>query len=202
MSKNIIFDFGNIFISLNTKRLKRDLFKMGVYVPKSKLFQIWHLYEKGEINDEEYLTRLNKCMLFGNKNKIKTMWEDLIGEFPQEKLDFLQEIKQKYRIFLLSNINQIHENHIKSKLNDDFYNTFLNSFEKAYYSHHIGMRKPDAKIFEFVLNENNLIPKETLFVDDLKENTDAAEKLGIKTWNLNPETENVINLRETLTKFN
>ena len=61
-------------------------------------------------------------------------------------------------------------------------------------THEINFRKPDRNIYEFVLNENHLIPEETLFVDDLKENTDAAKELGLKVWNLIPGKEDVVNL--------
>jgi putative hydrolase of the HAD superfamily len=60
------------------------------------------------------------------------------------------------------------------------------------------MRKPDLEIFEFVLKENNLIAGETLFVDDTKENTDAASLLGIQTWNLVPGKKDIISLKSRL----
>jgi len=60
------------------------------------------------------------------------------------------------------------------------------------------MRKPDTEIFEFVLKENNLIAEETLFVDDTKENTDAAAELGIQTWNLKVGKEDIIALKTKL----
>jgi putative hydrolase of the HAD superfamily len=57
-------------------------------------------------------------------------------------------------------------------------------FEKTYYSHVVKMRKPGAEIFELVLNENNLVPEETLFIDDTHTNLPEAEKLGIQTLHL------------------
>ena len=64
------------------------------------------------------------------------------------------------------------------------FNSFKNAFDVFYLSYEMGMRKPDAEIFDFVLQENQLTAEETFFVDDVKENTDSAANIGIKVWNL------------------
>jgi putative hydrolase of the HAD superfamily len=71
---------------------------------------------------------------------------------------------------------------------------FKNCFEKFYLSHEIKLRKPNKEIYEFALKENNLIAEETLFIDDLEENTTAASALGIHVWNLIPNQEDVSQL--------
>ena len=71
---------------------------------------------------------------------------------------------------------------------------FKNCFEKFYLSHEIKLRKPNKEIYEFSLKENNLIAEETLFIDDLEENTAAASTLGIHVWNLIPNQEDVSQL--------
>ena len=58
----------------------------------------------------------------------------------------------------------------------------------------IQLRKPNANIYEFVLKQNDLKPQECLFIDDTKENTDAATKLDIHIWNIDETTEDIINL--------
>ena len=74
------------------------------------------------------------------------------------------------------------------------YERFKSCFDKFYLSHEIHFRKPDASIYEYVLNENQLEADRCFFVDDTKENTQAAAQLGIHTWNNNPEKEDIINL--------
>lgn len=59
-------------------------------------------------------------------------------------------------------------------------------FTKAYYSHQIGLRKPDAEIFEFVLKDAGITATETLFIDDTSENTTAAAAAGIRSHLLLP----------------
>ena len=45
----------------------------------------------------------------------------------------------------------------------------------------MGMRKPDIEIFEFTLSDSNLLPEETLFVDDLLVNIESAKEVGLQT---------------------
>jgi len=97
-------------------------------------------------------------------------------------------------LFLLSNTNQLHISWIQHNWGLNRYLEFKNCFNKFYLSHEINLRKPSIEIYEFILNENNLIARETLFIDDLKENTEAANALGIHTWNLIPGQEDVTQL--------
>lgn len=93
---------------------------------------------------------------------------------------------------MLSNTNEIHIDWIKE--NVSFFDEFKSYFDAFYLSHEINFRKPDAEIYEFVLKNHDLKPGECLFIDDTKENTDAAEALGIHTWNIDPTKEDVIEL--------
>ncbi len=105
----------------------------------------------------------------------------MLLDFPKERIELLQRLNKKYRLFLLSNTNEIHFH----QYNNDLINQFgfdLNSlFEKAYYSFELGMRKPDTEIFEYALNDSILDPFETLFIDDLDKNIETARRLGMNT---------------------
>ena len=105
----------------------------------------------------------------------------MILDFPNERINLLKELSKKYRIFLLSNTNEIHYHQYNKDLIDQYGFDLSSLFEKAYYSHEIGMRKPDPEIFEFVLNDSKLIPAETIFIDDLNKNIDVANRMGINT---------------------
>ena len=99
--------------------------------------------------------------------QIDHAWNSLLVGVPKGNHELLLSLKSKYRTFLLSNINPIHYNHIMNYLKNDFgFEGNDHLFEKVYYSHLIGKRKPNAEIFEQVLTENNLDPAETLFIDD------------------------------------
>jgi putative hydrolase of the HAD superfamily len=104
----------------------------------------------------------------------------------------------QHRLFLLSNTNDLHIECVKEQMGRMRFSRFKNAFEVFYLSYEIGMRKPDTEIFEFVLEKNQLSAQETLFVDDVKENTDAAANLGIHVWNLQVGEEDITQLNRYL----
>ena len=128
--------------------------------------------------------------------KLITAWNAILLDFPTHRLKFIQELAKNanYNLFLLSNTNELHISWIQENWGTKLYTEFKNCFEQFYLSHEVHFRKPDAAIYKFVLNENNLIAKETIFIDDVEENTIAANALGIHTWNLIPGKEDVIQL--------
>ncbi|MCK9255804.1 MAG: HAD-IA family hydrolase, partial [Bacteroidales bacterium] len=119
--------------------------------------------------------------------------------FDQKRIEFLLNLRKKHKIFLLSNTNQIHYEYYNSIFKKEFGFKSLDSiFEKAYYSHQIGYRKPDFKAFEFVLKNSQLEPKETIFIDDNKENIEVANQIGIKTLCLENNNLEFLNLYDYL----
>jgi len=107
----------------------------------------------------------------------------MVLDFPPERFALLKELKKHFNTYLLSNTNEIHFIFYTNLLYKTFKIKNLSElFLKEYYSHIIGMRKPDIKFYELVLNENNLIPSETLFIDDTAINIEIADKTGINTY--------------------
>lgn len=202
MIKNIIFDFGDIFINLDKPATISKMAKLGVTKITDEMMAVYHNYEKGLMTTDAFINFYHDKFNI-DKTDLVDAWNAILLDFPQRRLDFLKELaaSKKYRLFLLSNTNDLHIKWVQDSLGEAFYNEFKNSFEQFYLSHEINFRKPDSEIYEFVLSENNLIANETLFVDDLKENTDSANKLGIHVWNLIPEKEDVTALF-TKIKFN
>lgn len=195
MIKNIIFDFGDIFINLDKEATYRELAKLGLTSISEEMIYYYHQYEMGMISTDEFVNFFNENSGISREELIRS-WNAILLDFPMHRLAFLQELaaSKKYRLFLLSNTNELHISWIQNDWGMDLYNEFKNCFEQFYLSHEINFRKPNTDIYEFVLLENKLVAEETLFVDDLKENTDAAANLGIKVWNLQPGKEDVSQL--------
>ncbi|CAM4045734.1 HAD family phosphatase [Flavobacterium antarcticum] len=195
MIKNIIFDFGDVFIDLDKEGLRHSLQSLGIKEWNSELNTLNESFEKGRCSEEFFLSEIQKHSSNKNLEEIKSSWCTILGDFPLHRLEFLEQLVTKnYRLFLLSNTDAIHIAHFQKKVGSDFYNRFYNCFEKVYFSFEMGLRKPQTEIYTQVLSENNLISSETLFVDDKKENTDAAEDLGIQVWTLKVGEEDVIEL--------
>lgn len=194
MINTIIFDFGDIFINLDKKATMDGFKNLGLKEWNEDLDYLNIQFEKGNITKEEFLAGFQKQMPNAGIEEILEAWNAILAEFPLYRLEFLQMLSKKYRLFLLSNTDSIHIKTFEKKVGATFYRDFYQCFEKVYFSFEMGMRKPDAEIYLTLLNNHQLQAKNTLFVDDKKENTDAAKALGIHIWNLQVGKEDVVDL--------
>jgi putative hydrolase of the HAD superfamily len=195
MIKNIIFDFGDVFLNLDKAGPSKVLKQKGIDSVTKEDEELLRTYEVGKVTSEEVILHFNKNYSLKN-DEFKWIWNSMLLDFPDYRFDFLKNLKSsnKYRLFLLSNTNEIHIDWVKEDWGMERYDDFKSCFEKFYLSHEIHLRKPNADIYEFVLSENQLKPDETFFIDDTKVNTDAASAIGIKTWNIDPRNEDITNL--------
>ena len=196
MIKNIIFDFGDIFINLDKQATYKEMAKLGVTEFSQDMMETYFKYEMGLISTDDFVGFYQNKFPKITKEALVFAWNAILLDFPKKRLTFLKKLaaSKVYRLFLLSNTNDLHISWIQQSLGSEFYKEFENCFEQFYLSHEINLRKPNTDIYEFVLRENDLKASETLFVDDLKENTESAKTLGIHVWNLIPEEEDVMEL--------
>ena len=198
MIDTIIFDFGDIFINLDKPKVDEELRKIGLAEWNDTLNELNHNYEIGQISENEFLTGFQQQIPTVSIDKIKKAWNSILADFPLYRLEFLEDLTSKYKLFLLSNTDFTHIEEVKRKVGSEFHNRFINCFEKVYYSFEMGMRKPDESIYKFVIEKHQLNPNKTLFVDDKKENTVAAKNTGLQVWNLQVGKEDVIELQSFL----
>lgn len=194
MINTIIFDFGDIFINLDYKKSKEAFLKLGLKEWSDDLKSQNRLFEMGRITEIEFLESFQKQIPNAKLYEIRNAWNDLLSDFPLYRLEFLQKLSQKYKLYLLSNTDSIHIQHFEKTVGESFSSDFYQCFEKVYFSYEVRMRKPDESIFKLLINNHNLSAKNTLFVDDKKENTDTAEKLELNIWNLQVGQEDVVDL--------
>ena len=189
--KNIIFDLGGVILNLDYSKTVNEFKKLGVLnfedlYSQKKQSIVFDDFEKGKIQPGEFISSINDS----ENLKIKEIdfinaWNAMLLEIPIQKLEFIEGLKDDYKVFLLSNTNEIHINKfeddlIKEKMLDKFHNCF----DKIYYSSRMGKRKPDENCFSQVLEENKLIPYQTLFIDDSIQHINGAKQLGIQTFHL------------------
>ncbi len=187
MIKNIIFDFGGVIYPIDHEKTKLAFSNFGLknfeelysHAIQTHLFES---FEKGFVSPQSFRTQLRAYSKTSITNtEIDAAWNALLLGFDTVRLELIKKVSDHYRIFLLSNTNQIHHHKYYNELRAlDGYETFFSSFEKLYFSHQIGMRKPDKKIFNFVLNDSSLKAQETAFIDDYNLNIDAANSMGIQ----------------------
>ena len=194
MINTIIFDFGDVFINLDKQATFDRLRNLGLSQWHEDLDQLNIQFETGQISREEFVDGIKKFIPDASSDEILQAWSTILLDFPLYRLEFLQMLSTKYRLFLLSNTDAIHIETFEQKNGATFYSDFYNCFEKVHFSFEIGMLKPNSEIYNYALNEHDLQAKCTLFIDDKKENTDAARSLGLQVWNLQVGKEDVVDL--------
>ncbi len=191
--KNIIFDLGGVLLNLDFARTYDALRKLGINNPE-EIIRLGHGsvmlkdHERGAITDEEFIQSLKKSAAasVGDSDLINA-WNSLLVDFPKDRIEWLTALKKKYRLFLFSNTNGIHLTSFRKIYSNAFNNAYFDDhFEKAYYSHIVGISKPDLRAYELVISENNLLPAETLFIDDTLANVEAARQAGLQALHLHP----------------
>jgi glucose-1-phosphatase len=188
----VILDLGGVILNIDYNRTKAAFAKLGVpdfdaYYTQFKGSPLFDDLETGRVSRGAFFDALReRSGLALTDEQIAAAWNALLLDFPRERVEYLKDLRKRYRLFLLSNTNEIHH--------EAFHKTFRSTqgsdlddlFDKAYYSHLIGARKPEPEAFKTILEEQGLKAAETIFVDDTASNFGGAEALGIQTIHLQP----------------
>lgn len=189
--KNIIFDLGGVLIHLEPKWTeaafcalvgdKREYARIAALLQDENIFDD---FETGKIGEAAFIEALQKY----NPNtvtraQLETAWNAMLLDIPESGLNLVRDLQnQGYKVYLLSNTNSIHLTEFKKIAREENGITNFDAlFDKAYYSHLIGSRKPHAEPFEYVLKDAGLVAGETLFIDDNAPNLVGARLAGIHT---------------------
>ena len=189
--KNIVFDLGNVVLDVDYTETIKAFEALGavefdsIYTQFAQT-EIFDLLDKGLISPDKFRTGLRTAvpeLKSVSDRDIDSAWNAMLKGLPVERLDVLNDLKSKFRTFILSNTNEIHVESFSKTIAETVPGKKLaDYFEGVCYSNEIGLRKPDVEVFEFVLNKYGLIPGETLFIDDSEANVKGAEKAGMKTF--------------------
>lgn len=187
--RNIIFDLGGVILDLSAQKTIEGFSTLSglpadrvTYLFKSA--QGFEKYERGEYSDQEFRDFVRDLYHVNVTDKeIDSCWNAMLLGIPRANLDLLKKLKDRYRVFLLSNTNTIHLNYINSTIlpPSESVPSLDSYFHQAYYSHFMGKRKPEPEIFGQVLDENKLHAQETLFLDDNADNIAGASAVGLQT---------------------
>lgn len=190
--KNIIFDLGGVIMNIDFKLTENAFAALGFTDFKQHMTQFhitpfFEQYETGKIDDAAFIKGVQQIAGKAlSDQQVVDAWNALLLDFPPAHIALLEKIKNEYRIFLLSNTNSLHYEAFQQTLQAQTGKKLEDLFEKTYYSHTAHLRKPHASIYQLLLDENKLLPAETLFIDDTASNFSGAEALGIQTLHLRP----------------
>lgn len=191
--KNIIFDLGGVLLNIDFKKTFEAFKALGVENIEEMYGQhhanaLFKNLETGSISEEDFFNAIRKYVP-GNvaDAQIEHAWNAMILDFRMGSLAELEKLAGSYKLFLLSNTNSIHLRRVKEVFTSETGKPLLDEyFSRSWYSNLLGLRKPDDDIYEFVLKEEKINPAETFFIDDTKENIEAAINLGIRSHLLLP----------------
>jgi epoxide hydrolase-like predicted phosphatase len=180
--KAIFLDLGDLLLTLHRDRVKQKFRELGAQnvdtlFEDAEIKALYQRYEEG-MTTQDFRDAFKRKLNLPNitDTQFNDAWNAMLGEIPQERLDFIRNLKsQGYEVFLLSNNNGLHYGEVQRRYGD----VFNELFDRQYYSHHLQMVKPNQTIFEHVLRLNNLKPNEAFFADDRSENIETARSLGM-----------------------
>ena len=189
--KNIIFDLGGVLLNIDHEAPIRAFKNLGIEdfdQQYSKAIQgsLFTDLEKGSITPSTFRAEIRKMLhLNVSDEKIDEAWNSILLDFPKQHIALLERLQSQYRIFLLSNTNEIHYDCFTKKLSDEYgYKSLAALMEKDYYSHTLGIRKPSLEIYQTVLHRAGIEADETLFIDDSEVNIESAKQVGLVTYHL------------------
>lgn len=186
--KNIIFDFGGVLVDLDRQAVFDAFSRLGVQHVES-----WSRFnrdpfvalELGTCTEFDFYRQLRELAGLNpdvTDTQIADAWNSMLVRIPERRLEALLRLRRRYRVFLLSNTNSIHWEYSEQHLFPVRGLSAKDFFDHIYLSYELHLQKPDAAIFRTVLDREQLIPSETIFIDDLEANCAAARNLGLHTF--------------------
>lgn len=191
--KNIVLDLGGVLLNIDTAKTNAAFEQLGINDFKNnyslhKADQLFDNLETGKTSETEFyegIRSISKRPL--SDDAIRDAWNALLLDFRAESLGWMKKNADRYTFFLLSNTNSIHHAAFhKSFTVQTGQANFDDYFKKAYYSHQAGLRKPEKELYLHLLQDAGIHAAETLFIDDLLKNIEAAAAVGIRTHHLLP----------------
>lgn len=188
--KNIIFDLGGVILDIDEKMAVNELSKKGVDLQllESETFKsLDSRFERGIITAATFRKKVKDLLGLPRLSDadFDYIWNAILLDIPIERIRALEEIKEHYNIFLMSNTNEIHYDLYIRDLQLRFgYKQFDDLFDKSYFSFDVHLMKPDPLFFEYVLEQQGLKVQETLFIDDSAENIRVARSMGIHVFHI------------------
>jgi putative hydrolase of the HAD superfamily len=185
----IIFDLGEVIIDLHPDKVINELsYQWQIPSSKIKSLIVEHSqlidYETGRIDEAQMLESIQHD--FTKKISLKEFeysWNLMIGDISDLRKKLLVDLRKNFNLLFLSNTNTMHERAFDQQAKDKFSISALSALvDHAYYSHKMGLRKPDQDIYRAVIDQQNLVPEQCLFFDDREENLHSASEIGINTF--------------------
>jgi len=191
MIKNIIFDLGGVIYDIRYENIPEAFARMGAgnlisLYSKAKQTDFIDRYEEGLMSSDDFCEEIHRLSEVPLTNEqIKEAWNAILIDVPAPRVDFLLKLKERYNLYLFSNTNQFNYDYFTAHLKQKYgFNFFETIFKAAYFSHILHIRKPKVEGFQRIMQEQQLNPAETLFIDDSPQHIEGARRCGLQAYHL------------------
>ena len=189
MIKNIFFDFGGVLFDLSYEGAIAAFKRIGMADADQRLDKyhqrgIFEDLESGRIDADTFRHAIEPlCGRPLTHEEVLSAWLGYVGApMSEQKLAYLDELRARgYRTFLMSNTNPFVQSWAESSAFSPSGRPLGSYLEHCYTSYEVGIMKPSPEFFLHALRDANLLPEETIFLDDSPANIEAAAALGIRT---------------------
>ena len=183
----LIFDLGNVIIDIDYQRSLnhiKSLVSNNLH-PRVDGFYLTDFhkdYEKGKIDSKSFRRQVNEYFEQNwSDTEVDFLWNSLLGNIPASRIELINKLKSKFQIGILSNTNAIHIDAVNDMLQRDFgLQSFHHIADHVFYSHEMGLAKPQHEIYQTMLNELKTQGDKVVFFDDLEANVLGAKACGIE----------------------
>tara|TARA_B100000900_G_scaffold190600_1_gene161436 strand:+ start:1423 stop:2076 length:654 start_codon:yes stop_codon:yes gene_type:complete len=198
----IVFDLGKVIIPVDFDRTVQAFVTLGGnqaselyhYKGQTNLFEE---LERGEVSRKEFLSRLRPELSYASDAEIVDGWNAMLYHVDCSTFEYLNKLRPRFRTFILSNINTYHAEWVdKAMRSTDSEHAIYQYFDHVFYSHEIGHRKPEYGAWQYIIEQEGIHAQQTLFIDDKKENIEAAKALGFigLLWNPSWDIRSVVDI--------
>lgn len=199
--ETLILDLGGVLIDVDYRATGLHFGSLGItgfdaLYSKARQSDLFDRFETGDLSPQGFRDEVRALLSAALADtEIDAGWNAMLGTIPPERIALVKELKQRYQLLLLSNTNAIHVPAFEAIIARDLgIRDFRSLFHGAYYSCELGMRKPNAEIFQHVLEQHGADPARALFIDDSIQHVEGARAAGLHAQHLELEKEDVIGM--------
>lgn len=202
--KNIFFDLGGVLFNIDLMGTLRRFRDLGMPIPAEFLdggtktlaglpkdthpfFRMIHEVDLGYIRRDEFLHIMHtQCRPDVTDELILHAYCSMIN-VPVSRLQLMQQLRSEYKVYLLSNIGDVHWDHVLRTTREMGY-PMDECFDHCFCSFQLGVSKPDPAIFQRVIAESGVEPGESLYIDDFDDNIAAGKEAGLLAYKIDGNT--------------
>ena len=189
MIEVVYFDLGKVIVDFDHSRAAQELLKVTPLSLKEAMAvlsddDLVSEYETGRLSSQEHYRKVcRRLQMEVSIEKFRELWGSMFLPEPLLSESFLQDLKKRYRLMLLSNTNEIHFDFVIQNY------PILRMIEERLLSYQAGCMKPQTRIFELAIKKAGVAPENIFFTDDRPENIEAAQRSGIQALLFQSETQ-------------